>query len=84
MELVIYSVPVAALIVALVELAKRSFGLAARWAAPLAVVLGVLFAVAAKLDQPAMATWLQTVLLGLLTGLSAAGLYSGGKAAAGR
>jgi len=80
MELVVYSVPVAALIVGLVEMAKRSFRMSARWAAPLAVLLGVLFAVAAKLDQPTFATWLQAVLLGLLTGLSAAGMYSGGKA----
>ena len=82
MELVVYSVPVAALIVGLVEMAKRSFRMSARWAAPLAVLLGVIFAAAAKLDQPAMGTWLQVVMLGLLTGLSAAGLYSGGKAMA--
>jgi hypothetical protein len=82
MELVVYSVPVAALIVGLVEMAKRSFRMSARWAAPLAVLLGVIFAAAAKLDQPTMGTWLQVVMLGLLTGLSAAGLYSGGKAMA--
>lgn len=82
MELVVYSVPVAALIVGLVEMAKRSFRMSARWAAPLAVLLGVIFAAAAKLDQPTMGTWLQVVVLGLLTGLSAAGLYSGGKAMA--
>ena len=82
MELVVYSVPVAALIVGLVEMAKRSFRMSARRAAPLAVLLGVIFAAAAKLDQPTMGTWLQVVMLGLLTGLSAAGLYSGGKAMA--
>ena len=82
MELVVYSVPVAALIVGLVEMAKRSFRMSARWAAPLAVLLGVIFAAAAKLDQPTMGTWLQVVMLGLLTGLSAAGLYSGSKAMA--
>lgn len=81
LELVVYSVPVAAVIIALVEIAKRSFGLDARWAAPVAVLLGILFAVAAKLDDPGSATWMQSILLGMLTGLSAAGLYSGGKAA---
>lgn len=80
MELVVYSVPVAALIVGLVEIAKRSFRMSARWAAPLALILGVLFAVAAKLDNSVITTWLQAVSLGLLTGLSAAGLYSGSKA----
>ena len=39
MELVVYSVPVAALIVGLVEMAKRSFRMSARWAAPLAVLI---------------------------------------------
>lgn len=80
MELVVYSVPVAALIVGLVEMAKRAFGLPPRWAAPVAVVLGLAFAIAARFDAPGAGTWLQAVLLGLLTGLSAAGLYSGGKA----
>lgn len=82
MELVVYSVPVAALIVGIVEVVKRSTGLEARWAAPLALALGVAFAVAARLDQPQAATWLQSVLLGLLTGLSASGMYSGTRAVA--
>ena len=84
MELVLYSVPIAMLIVALVELVKRTANLDARWAPLLALMLGLAFAVAGKLDSPDSATWLQAALLGLLTGLSAAGLYSGAKATAGQ
>lgn len=81
-DFILYGVPVAAVIVALVEMVKRTTGLNARYAALVAVVLGVGLAVLAKLDSPEAGTWLQTVILGLLAGLSAAGLYSGGKALA--
>lgn len=78
--MVLYGVPAAGLIVALVELVKRSTGLETRWAPLLAVVLGVVLAVAARLDDPSRGTWLEMMLLGLLAGLGASGLYSGGKA----
>lgn len=81
-ELVIYGVPAAVVILGLVEVAKTSLGLPTRWAAPLAIVLGLLLGALLKLDQPAVGSWLEVELLGLLAGLSASGLYSGGKAVA--
>jgi len=83
MELVIYGLPIAAVIVGLVELAKGQ-GLPSRYAPVLAVCLGLLFATLGKLDDPTVGTWLQVELLGLITGLSASGLYSGAKAQIGR
>jgi|YelNatPaOPRAMG01_1025707.scaffolds.fasta_scaffold243524_2 hypothetical protein len=82
MDLVIYGVPAAVVIIAVVQLAKNS-GLSSRWAAPLAVGLGLLLATAFKLDSPAAGTWLQVEMAGLLSGLAAAGLYSGQKAVRG-
>jgi len=76
MDLMLFGLPVAALIVGLVGLAKQ-VGLSSRWAALLAVLLGIGFGVLARLAQdPAIAAWLEPILLGLLTGLAAAGLYS--------
>ena len=83
MELVIYGLPIAAVIVGLVELAKGQ-GLPSRYAPVLAVCLGLLFATLGRLDDPTVGTWLQVELLGLITGLSASGLYSGAKAQIGR
>ena len=83
MDLVIYGLPIAAVIVGLVELAKGQ-GLPSRYAPVLAVALGLLFATLGRLDDPTVGTWLQTELLGLITGLSASGLYSGAKAQIGR
>ncbi len=83
MELTLYAIPIAAVIVGLVELAKGQ-GLPSRYAPVLAVCLGLAFATLGKLDDPAVGTWLQTEMLGLITGLSASGLYSGAKAQIGR
>jgi len=83
MDLVLYGLPIAAVIVGLVELAKGQ-GLPSRYAPVLAVCLGLLFATLGKLDDPTVGTWLQVELLGLITGLSASGLYSGAKAQIGR
>ena len=83
MELVIYGLPIAAVIVGLVELAKGQ-GLPSRYAPVFAVVLGLAFATLGRLDDPTAGTWLQVELLGLITGLSASGLYSGAKAQIGR
>jgi hypothetical protein len=82
MDLQVYGVSCVSIIVALVELAKRSFGLPSRFAAPLAVVLGLFFAFLLKLDQPTVGSWLQVELTGLMAGLSASGLYSGVKSVA--
>ena len=79
MELTIYAIPIAAVIVGLVELAKGQ-GLPSRYAPVLAVCLGLAFATLGKLDDPSIGRWLEVELLGLITGLSASGLYSGTRA----
>jgi len=84
MDLILYGVPAAGLIVALVEVVKHTVHLDTRWAPLLALGLGVVLAVLLRLEDPTVGTWLQTVLMGLMAGLSAAGFYSGGKAVAGR
>lgn len=84
MDLILYGVPAAGLIVALVELVKRTTGMDSRYAPIVSVAIGVVLSVAAKLDNPSAGTWFQMILLGLLAGLSASGLYSGGKALAER
>lgn len=68
------------LIMGLVEMAKR-FGLETVWAAPMAVLLGVLLAVGWEMGTvyAEAQRWIQAVLWGVALGLSAAGLYSGGK-----
>lgn len=79
MDLVIYGLPIAAVIVGLVELAKGQ-NMPSRYAPVVAVGLGLLFATLARLDDPTIGTWLQVELFGLITGLSASGLYSGARA----
>jgi len=80
-DLIVFGVPGAVIIVALVELAKR-YGLNARWAVLLAVVLGIVLAVVVQLAEvnPQVALWAQVVLGGVLVGLASSGLYSGGRA----
>ena len=82
-DLILYGIPVAAIIVGLVEMLKGSVKLPERWAAPVAVALGLLFALLGWFDMGAEASLLEAVLLGIMTGLTAAGLYSGGRAVAG-
>lgn len=81
MDLQLYGVSGAGLIVGLVELLKRSVGLPPRYAGLVAVALGLLLAALLKWDSPAVGSWLQVLLMGVLSGLSAAGLYSGTRAA---
>jgi hypothetical protein len=83
MDTALYGIPLALLIVALVELAKRQ-GLPDQRAPLIAVGLGVLFMILGRLDQPVLGTWYEVVLHGLVVGLTACGLYSGGRAVAGR
>jgi hypothetical protein len=83
MDLMLYSIPLATLIVALVELAKRQ-GLPDRYAPLLATGLGVLLMIVAKADQPVLGTWFEVTLQGLAVGLTACGLYSGVRAVAER
>ncbi len=71
------------LIVALIEGAKQA-GLPPRWAAGAAIALGLLVSLGYQaVDGPVDArAWLDAVVVGLALGLSAAGLYSGARAAA--
>lgn len=68
------------LIIGLVEVGKR-LGLGSRWAALLAVVLGLVLSLGYHLaaSWPDASAWAETALLGLALGLSATGLYSGAK-----
>ena len=85
-ELLIGGVPLVALIVALVELAKQTLGMESRFAPVLAVGLGMLLAVGIQVSQlfPVFGTWFQVVVLGMVAGLLACGIYSGTKATLGR
>lgn len=79
-DLVVFGIPGAAIIVALIELAKR-YGMDTKWAPLLAVVLGVALAVIVQLSalNPQVAIWAQLILGGILTGLASVGVYSGVK-----
>ncbi len=74
----IYGVAIIPLIVGLVQLVKK-LGLPSRFAALLSVVLGV---GAGFVMHPGNVS--QAVIVGLMIGLSASGLYSGGKALSGK
>ena len=80
-DLIVFGVPAAAIIVALVEFAKK-LGLDVKWATSLAVVLGVSLSIVANVGSLPVdaAGWSQIAIVGILVGLSASGLYSGGKA----
>lgn len=80
-ELIVFGIPGVGLIIVLVELAKH-YGLATRWAPLVAIGAGVLLAVLGHLAEiyPTLAEWYQVVVIGLVAGLTAAGLYSGQKA----
>ena len=78
-NLVLYGFGAAGIILAIVQFAKGQ-GLADRWAPVLSLILGIVLATLAKLDAPTSGTWLQIELLGIMTGLSASGFYSGQKA----
>jgi hypothetical protein len=67
-----FGVLVVPVIVGLVEVAKGT-GLSARWAAPMALALGLALSLIAADDGTTMAS---AVMRGLALGLSASGLYS--------
>ena len=79
-DLIVFGIPGAAVIVALIELAKH-YGLPSKWAPLVAIALGILLAVIVQLSKvnPDVALWAQLVLGGILTGLAAVGGYSGVK-----
>uniref|UniRef100_A0AAU6R610 Holin n=1 Tax=Micrococcus phage Olihed TaxID=3092209 RepID=A0AAU6R610_9CAUD len=66
-------------VIALVTLIK-DLGLPAKLAPLAAVVLGVVLSVLAALALGPVGNWYETVSLGVILGLSAAGLYDGAKA----
>lgn len=80
LDLEIFGVSAVLVIIGLVQLAK-ALGLPTRFAGVAAVILGVLASLG--YTYYAEAPWLQAVVIGLAIGLSAAGLYSGAKAASG-
>ncbi len=65
----------APLVVGLVEAIKRSFGLAERWAPILSITFGV--GLKLVIDPGKL---VEGVIVGIMIGLSASGLYSGSKA----
>lgn len=79
-DLVVFGIPGAIIIVALIEFAKQ-YGLNSKWAPLLAVILGIVLAVVVHLAaiNPQVADWAQIVLGGILCGLAAVGGYSGTK-----
>jgi len=76
-EFVIAGVPAGLVVVALVEAIKRVARIEGDGAIILAVIFGVVVAVAAQAATiwPAFALWWETVLAGVLLGLSACGLF---------
>ncbi len=80
MELIVFGIPAAVIIVMLIELCKQ-YGLQSRWAVLVAIGLGVAFSIALYLASISVefATWFKVVMAGLMTGLAAIGFYSGQK-----
>lgn len=68
-------------IVALVQWLKAQ-GLPSRWAPVASVAAGTILAVVALLAQryPSAGDWIGAILVGIILGLAASGLYSGQKA----
>jgi len=81
-ELTVGAVPVLLLIMALVQVIKIVFGLEeSRYVPLIAIGLGVLFAGGIQLAEmfPGFGEWYTMVVAGIVVGLAASGLYSGGK-----
>ena len=85
-EMLVGGVPVVAIIVAVVELVKQTLGMESRYAPILAVGLGMVISVGAQVSRlfPMFGTWFEVVVLGMVAGLLACGIYSGTKATLGR
>ena len=79
----------AGFVLAFVEMLRRIIGtdiIKGRFTPGLAVLIGIGVNVLIKLDAVPTeeTTWPGTVLLGIMTGLTASGIYSSGKSLAGR
>lgn len=81
----IFGIPAIALIIAIVELAKH-YGMDSRWAPLLSIGMGILFAIIGQLAQmyPIVEMWYSRIILGIVGGLMASGIYSGQKALRGK
>ncbi len=81
-DLAIAGIPAGMLVVALVEAIKRLAKIEGDAAIAVAVVVGVLVMVGARLAivSPAFGEWWQVIVIGLLLGLSACGLFDLGQA----
>jgi len=82
LDLVIAGVPAAIVVVAIVEAIKRLAKIGGDAAIAIALVVGIVVAIGAHLAaiSPAFGEWWQTVIVGLLLGLSACGLFDAGQA----
>lgn len=78
-DLVIGGIPVIAIIIGLVEYIK-SWGLGSKYAALVAMSLGILASVTVQLTvvYPGASPWVEAVVIGLVIGMSATGLYKVG------
>ena len=77
----VVGVPAGIVVVALVEAIKRVARIEGDGAIILAIIVGVVVAIGAQAAQmyPQFATWWQTVIAGILLGLTACGLYDAGQ-----
>jgi len=78
-DFVLYGIPMVAVVIGLVEVLK-SQGMPSRYAPVASLTLGLLFAGLAWCQDPTLGQPLEVALWGIVTGLSASGLYSGQKA----
>lgn len=84
-ELIVFGAPAVGLIIVLVELAKH-YGLNTRCAPLVAIGAGVVFSLLGKVASmhALFAEWYEVIVIGVVAGLIAAGLYSGQKAIRGQ
>lgn len=77
MEFAVFGVAAPVVIMALVELIKRLFGIDGKWAILAAVVVGLVLSTANHLAGivPAFGEWYQVVIAGMFMGLAACGVY---------
>ncbi len=77
MGFAVFGVAATIVIVALVELLKRVFGIEGKWAILAAVLIGIVLSLANQVAQivPWFAVWYQAVLVGVFGGLAACGMY---------
>ncbi len=83
---VVAGVPVSLVVVAIVEAIKRVFKLEGNAAIVVAVVVGLVLAMANQAAQlwPAFAVWWETAIAGILLGFAACGLFDLGQAVKGQ